>query len=383
MILPALLDAGLQHDEAVVAGVILLFAHDLHDAVEVAHSLDERAASELLPDTGTKPVEEVDPRQPCGEYSPAWRARLAQQERAGEGGDRKKDQRMLEVIGEEQRCRDGDEDAAERAAGGDGEIELGQLLGRRPQAHQLAVADHATREHGRRLQHELDEEISPALRQREHRRRPGEERKRNAKGDPVIETRAREDDDEGEKIEAEWDDPQERHDDRPLRDGVGRGEEEHRAERGEADPLRQRSGRNRTGRRRARARRLALDARQTEQPAGEQEHRIHDVGPRPPAGLRFAGEPALEGEGIGEQPGERAEVGAGKQRHRIEARLDPRKPARQQRRGRGERQVGHADAHSKQGQDMKRRVGGTLRLPGLRRRDRQQRQAHDTRTRCS
>ena len=56
LVLRALVDAGLLHDEARLLGVLVDLAQDLHDAIEIAHTLDERALGrKLAPDPTPRP----------------------------------------------------------------------------------------------------------------------------------------------------------------------------------------------------------------------------------------------------------------------------------------------------------------------------------------
>ena len=284
---------------------------------------------------------------------------------------------MLEIVLEEKRRPQHDGDAAERAARRDGEIELRQARRLRLQSHHFRVADHAAREQRRRLQHQRDEKVREMTSGTGSARLvPASSRNAATEQHPVVGPRITEGDHERQQIRAERDDPQERHHRRPLRDGIGGRDQQGRSECRIEHPHRQRIAvacRKRTRIGDLRVRRAA----DREHTARRKQRRIQHVGPGPPARLLQARQQPLEEERIGEQAQERADIRGGKEPHRIEIGRDMRKPARKQRRRRGQRDIGQADAHRQQSQDAPRGIARICRLPVIGGRDRQQQQGQN------
>ena len=114
----------------------------------------------------------------------------------------------LEVAREDERRHDGDQQAAERAAGGDAQIEGGEVLRRRPRAVELAVAEKAADEHSRQKHPELQREVIVVVgidQQPCHRdERDQEQRPQPARPIPAL---AFEGDDEGREIQRERHEP--------------------------------------------------------------------------------------------------------------------------------------------------------------------------------
>ncbi len=281
---------------------------------------------------------------------------------------------MLEIVVECERCHQRHNDAAQRAAGRDGEIESGQSCGLRLKFDQLPMADHASGKQRCRVERELAQEAEGGARRRQQEGGTPQEQERRTEGVSAIKSRMAEGDHKGQEIEAERNHPQERQDGGPLGDRVGRGEQQDRAERGIGNPRQERIASFSRPRRRI-TRLVAPRTNDRQKAACGKQRRKQRIGPGPPACLLSARQQALEGEGIGQEAGEGAEVRGGEETYWIERRLGAREPARQQRRSCGKHDIGHADACSEQTENAPRRVACVLRLPDLRWCDRQQRQA--------
>src|SRR5579872_4364651 len=164
------------------------------------------------------------------------------------------------------------------------------------------------------------------------------------------------DEDEGQQVDGERGDPEERNYRYVLWDEIRRREEQRGAGGGEADP--KSDGGERWGRRFG----LSIGSgrrRRVEAPCGPTaDDREGDVQDRPQAGLSLQAKKGLDGKRVGQQRQEGPEVRKGIEAPGRLIGMAQVEPALQQGSGCGEQEVGATDGESQDGEYRERRVGG-------------------------
>ena len=265
---------------------------------------------------------------------------------------------QFEIVGQDERRDEADEDPAGGAAGGEREVEAGELPRAGTQAVDLAVADHAGDEHRAEVERGERRDVGVGLRlievPEDHAQQGGQQRQPDA---AVVPARAVEADDEREQVEAQRQHPEEGHDGDILTELVGDGQEQHHAAGGEGEPeqlagggggffggfLLRRAGVGRGG---------LPDFQATP----GRESGVDREAPGPAFGLRLAAQLRFEEEGVGQQGEQRADVGEGVETVRGDARVGFAEPCLQERAGGGEDEVGQAKAGQQEQQDVAGRV---------------------------
>jgi hypothetical protein len=129
---------------------------------------------------------------------------------------------------ENQRRHDGDEEAPERAAGGNQQVKRREMAGMRFQPVELPVAEHAADEQSGAIAADLFDQGSLKARNQQVADHCAADHQQRAEQPASVPTRAVEADDEGEQVKAEWQHPQERNDRHVLAELVRRGQQQDR-----------------------------------------------------------------------------------------------------------------------------------------------------------
>ena len=203
--------------------------------------------------------------------------------------------------------------------------------------------------------------------------------------------------DEGDQVDRQRHDPQQRHRGDVLGDVAGDRQQQDAAHRGKArpeqlapDPRRRFGGtggsRSKNGVRpgfcfacvgRRDLRHRCRSRAGLHQGGGDAQCDEQPVARRPGDRLRVRGDPRLDRERIGEQRQHRCQIRKREQPVRIASRVALREPGLQQRAGRRQQQVGQADRRRQQPEDQPQRALGAQRLPGDGGDDGQQQEACD------
>ena len=268
---------------------------------------------------------------------------------------------QFEVVREEHRREQGHEDAARGAARGERKVEASQAVGFRAQAIDFAVADHAPHEERAEVDRTFDGhvgEVHRLMELPEHRAEQG--RQRRPPEPAAIPAGAVETDDEGHQVKPQRQHPKERHHGDILAQLVGDREQQHDAAGREREPkqaVRPRGGRRRrgVGGRRG-GRRVATQPDGASAQRGQQS--IGDEPGGPHERLRLAGQVRFDGERVGEEREQRADVGQGVEAVGRDAWVAAAEPGLEQRAGGRQHEVGQADAGEEQPKD----VAGRLRV---------------------
>ncbi len=176
---------------------------------------------------------------------------------------------------------------------------------------------------------------------------------------PLIPSAPLEAQDEGDEIERERQDPQERHRGDIVRDVIGHGEQHERAHGGEQQPPHVIAWRGRRARIRYRNCFVGLDCAPPPDAVGGGSRTQRDkrnVRRAPAPRLGRSRDPRLECERIRDQRKQRAEIGQREQAIYRARGKGAREPRLHQRPGSGEQEIGQSDGDSEQSQDAPRRV---------------------------
>ena len=219
-------------------GVVVI---DLEHAVETAGHA-QRAAERGRGDVGEAVAQrgEREERQRPGPAAPAFaegEGRILTKHEEHERGGQEQREVQFEVIGEDEGRDQRDEQSAGGPARGEREVEAGQTARAGTQAVDFAVADHAGDEQRAEIERGERGDVGVGFRLIEvpehHAQQDGEQREPEG---PMIPARAVEADDERKQIEAQRQDPEERHYGDVLAELVGDREEQHDAAGGQGEP---------------------------------------------------------------------------------------------------------------------------------------------------
>ena len=281
---------------------------------------------------------------------------------------------QFEVIGEDDRGHEGDEESAEGAAGGDRKVIARQATRTWAEAEDFAVADHAGHEYRAEVDRRERRDARMGFGGMQVVRHCDEEKDEQRQPEAaMIPARAVEADDEREQVKAERQHPEEGHDGDVLAELVGDREEQHHAACRQGEPQQFAHQRRRfaavVGRRRRRVSPGALPDF-ISAPTGES--CVEGEPDGPPVGLGLARELRLEHERIHQEREEGADVG-----QRVEAiGRDPgvgfAEPSLKQRAGGREHEVRQPKAGEEQQEDVAGGVRTVRRLPLVGRGDRQE-----------